>query len=134
MNALGKMVLDISSADLARVYGWLSTLERFVVSTIRAEEKFLFPLVGKLARKRRTGSDLPSILTPGGRTEAKRQVFKLLSDARKTRDVSAGETASKINALRYAQDQFGANILDYYGAMENFLPGFLKEHLRNGEN
>lgn len=132
-NALGKMVLDVSSADLARVYGWLGTLERFVVAALRAEEKFLYPLVDKLARKRRTGSDLPPMLTPSGRTEAKRQILELLSDARKTKDVSAGETASKINALRYALDQFGANILDYYGAMEKFLPGFLKERLRNGE-
>ncbi len=74
------------------------------------------------------------MLTPTGRASAKAQILDLLSAARKTRDVSMGETTAKINALRYALDQFGANILDYYGAMEKFLPGFFRTHLaRKGE-
>lgn len=130
-NALGKMVLDVPDADLARVYAWLGSLERFVDATLYAEQRFLYPLVDKTARKRRI--ELPEMLKPDGRASAKAQILELLADARKTRDVSAGETAAKIRALRYALDQFGANLLDYYGAMEKFLPKFLADHLRAGE-
>lgn len=130
-NALGKMVLDVPDADLARVYGWLGTLERFVDATLYAEQCFLYPIVDKTARKRKV--ELPEMLRPEGRASAKAQILELLSAARKTRDVSAGETGAKINALRYALDQFGANVLDYYSAMEKFLPKFFQEHLRAGE-
>lgn len=130
-NALAKMSLDVPDGDLARVYGWLGSLERFVDATLEAEHRFLYPVVDSLARKK--GVALPEMLTPRGRRDAREQILELLATARRTRDVSISETAAKINALRYALDQFGANILDYYASMERFLPKFLKTHVKKGE-
>eukprot|EP00171_Calliarthron_tuberculosum_P013754 IDg13754t1 len=61
-NALGKMMVDVPDADLARVYAWLGSLERFVDATLFAEQRFLYPLVDKTARKRRV--ELPDMLRP----------------------------------------------------------------------
>lgn len=137
-NALGKLLLDVSESDLARVYAWLGTLESFVKVVFEIQDEFIYPLID-LHMKSATGVDgrplhLPELLSIPGRKQAKSHVLDLLLDARKTRDVATGETIAKINALRYALDQFGANILDYFKEMEKFVPKLLKKAIRrNGE-
>lgn len=130
-NALGKMSLDVTETDLQRVYAWLGALEEFVDATLYAEDRFLYPLLDGIVKKKRV--TLPDMLQPRARSDAKQQIRELLYSARKTRDVATGETTAKINALRYALDQFAANILDYYSEMEKFIPKVFKTHLRNGE-
>lgn len=135
-NALGKLALDVAEADLARVYAWLGTLDRFVNAVLHAEDRFLYPIVDANMRKAKTADGtpvhLPELLSVRGRQAAKIQIRELLADARKTRDVATGATPAKINALRFALDQFGANVLDYFAAMERFVPKLLKKGLRNG--
>lgn len=136
-NALGKLNLDVAAADLDRVYAWLGTLDYFISATLAAEDKFLYPIIDANIRKAKTADGnpayLPEFLSIHGRRSAKAQIRELLTNARKTRDVATGETSAKINALRYALDQFGANVLDYYAAMEKFVPKLLKKSLRNGQ-
>eukprot|EP00177_Eucheuma_denticulatum_P005491 GFKZ01009983.1.p1 GENE.GFKZ01009983.1~~GFKZ01009983.1.p1 ORF type:complete len:378 (-),score=83.02 GFKZ01009983.1:1716-2849(-) len=136
-NALGKMTLDIADADLARVYAWLGTLHTFVAAVLDAEHRLLYPLVDNNLKKlpHQDGAPvyLPELLSVRGRTDAKMQIMDLLEAARKTRDVATGETSAKIVALRYALDQFGANILDYFAAMEKVVPKILKKTLRHGQ-
>lgn len=136
-NALGKLILDVTEADLARVYAWLGTLDAFVKVVFEIEDNFVYPLVDTHVRNARTAAGepvyLPELLSARGRREAKAHVVDLLSDARKTRDVVTGETVAKVNALRYALDQFGANILDYFSAMERFAPKLLKKAVKHGE-
>lgn len=136
-NALGKLLLDVAEADLARVYAWLGTLDTFVQVVFAIEDKFIYPMVDTHVRNARTADGepvyLPELLSARGRQEAKAHVLDLLADARKTRDVATGETVAKIVALRYALDQFGANILDYFSAMEHFAPKLLKKAVKNGE-
>lgn len=135
-NALGKLSLDVAEADLTLVYTWLGTLHHFVSAVFVAEDRFLYPLVDANMKKAKTSDGtpvyLPELLSVRGRKNAKDMVMDLLSTARKTRDVATGETPAKINALRYALDQFGANILDYFAAMERFVPKLFKKALRNG--
>lgn len=136
-NALGKLLLDVEPGDLARVYAWLSTLDSFVRAVFIAEDKFVYPLVDTHVRNARTSDGspvyLPELLSVRGRREAKAHVLELLASARKTRDVATGETPAKINALRFALDQFGANILDYFAAVERFAPRLFKKAIKNGE-
>lgn len=136
-NALGKLQLDVAEPDLARVFAWFGTLDEFVTAVFDVEDRFLYPLVDHHVKNARTSDGqpvyLPELLSVRGRRAAKEQVLQLLSVARKTRDVATGETPAKINALRYALDQFGANILDYFAAMERFFPKLLKKAVRNGE-
>ncbi|CDF37306.1 unnamed protein product [Chondrus crispus] len=135
-NALGKLALDVGEADLARVYAWLGTLDRFVAALLTAEDRFVYPLVDANLRKAKTPEGaqlhLPELLSLRGRDVAKTRIRELLADARKTRDVATGATRAKINALRFALDQLGANLLDYFAAMEKFVPKLLKKALRNG--
>lgn len=136
-NALGNLILDVPDADLSRFYAWLATLKRFVSAVFAAEDKFLYPLVDTAVKKAKTpeGNDvyLPEMLSVRGRYNAKTQVLELLTNARKTRDVATGEIPAKIHALRYALDQFGANILDYFATVDKFVPKLLKRALKNGE-
>lgn len=135
-NALGKLTLDVAEADLARVYAWMGTLDRFVNAVFKAEDRFLYPVIDTNIRKAKTADGspvyLPELLSVRGRQKAKLHILELLSSARKTRDVATGETTAKINALRYALDQFGAKILDYFVSMEKFVPKMLKKGLKNG--
>ena len=135
-NALGKLSLDIVEADLARVYAWLGTLNSFVTAVFDAEDRFLYPIIESNIKKARTSDGqpvtLPELLSVRGRHHAKTHILELLSTARKTRNVATGEITAKINALRYALDQFGANMLDYFAAMERFVPKLLKKAIRNG--
>lgn len=135
-NALGKMSLDVAESDLARVYAWLGTLQSFVQAVLKAEDRLLYPLVDNNVKKTKTKEGapvyLPELLSVRGRREARATIMDLLETARKTRDVATGETAAKIVALRYALDQFGANVLDYFSVMEKFVPKLLKGTLRKG--
>lgn len=135
-NALGKLNLDVTEADLARVYGWLGTLDHFVSAVFKVEQTFLYPIIDANVRKAKSSDGspvvLPHMISIEGRHSASTHVMDLLSIARKTRDVATGETSAKIHALRYALDQFGANILDYFATMELFVPKLLKKALRNG--
>lgn len=136
-NALGKLLLDVGDNDLARVYAWLATLEAFVRVVFDVEDLFVYPLLDSHVRNARTSDGtpvyLPELLSVRGRKEAKGHVLDLLSGARKTQDVATGEIPAKISALRYALDQFGANMLDYFAAMEKFAPKLLKKALKHGE-
>lgn len=136
-NALGKLVIDVGDSDLARVYAWLGTLDSFVRVVFEIEDHFIYPLVDTHVKNARTSDGnpvyLPELLSVRGRREAKSHVLDLLSDARKTRDVATGENIAKVHALRYALDQFGANILDYFSAMEKFAPKLFKKSIKNGE-
>ncbi|CAN8067360.1 unnamed protein product [Agarophyton chilense] len=136
-NALGKLQLDVADADLARVYAWLGTLEAFVRAVFNAEARFVFPLIDANLQKATTSDGkpacLPELISVRGRVNAQQRIFELLHTARNTRDVATGETVAKINALRYALDQFGANVLDYFAAIERFAPKLFKKALRNGQ-
>lgn len=136
-NALGKMTLDIQEADLARVYAWLGTLHTFVAAILDAQDRLLYPLVDANIKKAKksdgTPTSLPELLSVRGRKEAKLQILELLEAARKTRDVATGETPAKIVALRYALDQFGANVLDYFASVEKVVPKVLKKVLKHGQ-
>lgn len=136
-NALGKLQLDVADADLARVYAWLGTLESFVRAVFNAEARFIFPLLDANVVKATTADGkqlyLPELISVRGRVTAQQRIFDLLKTARKTRDVATGETVAKINALRYALDQFGANVLDYFAAVEKIAPKLFKRTLRNGQ-
>lgn len=135
-NAIGKLLLDVGENDLARVYSWLESLEAFVKVVYDVEDRFIYPLIDSHVRNARTADGapvfLPELLSARGRKEAKTHVLDLLSAAIKTQDVATGKIPAKINALRYALDQFGANILDYFAAMEKFAPKLLKKALKNG--
>lgn len=136
-NALGKMTLDVEEADLARVYAWLGTLHSFVFAVLDAQDRLLYPLVDANLRKAKKNDgapmDLPEMLSVTGRKEARVQILELLETARKTRDVATGQAPAKIVALRYALDQFGANVLDYFAAVEKVVPKLLKKTLKHGE-
>ncbi|KAI0567574.1 hypothetical protein FGB62_1g527 [Gracilaria domingensis] len=136
-NALGKLQLDVADADLARVYAWLGTLEAFVRAVFNAEARFVFPLIDANVHKATTSDGkpvyLPELISVRGRVNAQQRILELLATARKTRDVATGETVAKITALRYALDQFGANVLDYFAAIERFAPKLFKKVLRNGQ-
>lgn len=135
-NALGKLLLDVSDVDLARVYAWLGTVDAFVQVAFDVEDRFVYPMIDTHIRNAKTSRGepvlLPELLSVHGRDQSRSQVRELLSAARKTRDVATGETAAKIHALRYALDQFGASILDYFAAMERFAPKLLKKTVKNG--
>lgn len=135
-NALGNVALDVSQPDLDRVYAWLGTLYQFVEVVFRVEDLFMYPLVDSNIKKVESSTGGPvyftELLSVRGRKNAKEMVLDLLDTARKTKDVSKGETMAKIHALRYALDQFGANILDYFAAVEKFVPKLFKKTLRNG--
>lgn len=136
-NALGKLTLDIPNADFVRVYAWLGSLHTFITALFVAEHRFLYPLIDQCMKKAKTPDGaqlyLPEALTVRGRQNAKATILDLLSNARKTRDVATGETPAKINALRYALDEFGRSILDYFAAMEKFVPKLLKRSIRKGD-
>lgn len=135
-NALGKLLLDVTEVDLARVYAWLGTLDKFVRIVFEVENRFVYPLIDTHVRNATTADGqpvyLPELLSTRGRTEARTHVCELLDAARKTRDVATGEISAKIHALRYALDQFGGSILDYFAAMERFGPKLLKKAVKNG--
>lgn len=135
-NALGKLLLDVTEVDLARVYAWLGTLDKFVHIVFEVEDHFVYPLIVTHVRNATTADGqpvyLPELLSTRGRDEARNHVCELLEAARKTRDVATGETSAKIHALRYALDQFGGSILDYFAAVERFGPKLLKKAVKNG--
>lgn len=130
-NALTKMVYDVAEADLARVYAWLGSLDRFVTAIFDAEERFLYPLVDSALR--RIGMPCPARLVMVQRTKTKHEILDLLSATRKTRDVASTEVRARIYALRYAMDQFGERILEYLHFTEGFIPKLFKSGLKNGE-
>lgn len=135
-NALGKLLLDVTEVDLARVYAWLGTLDMFVRIVFEVEDRFVYPLIDTHVQNASTANGdpvyLPELLSVRGRKEARTHVGELLEGARKTRDVATGETSAKIHALRYALDQFGGSILDYFAAMERFAPKLFKKAVKNG--
>jgi hypothetical protein len=129
-NALAKMALDVADADLARVYAWLGSLDRFVGACFEAEERFLYPLVDQALR--RLATPYPPSLVLIQRTSAKHNILDLLSAARKTRDVATAENRARINALRYALDRFGEAVLAYFSFTEGFMPKLFRAGLKNG--
>lgn len=130
-NALEKMALDIVEADLARVYAWLGSFDRFLGTIFDAEERFLYPLVDNALRKLAIPQPPDFVLLQ--RTATKHNILDLLSAARKTRDVATGEIRGRIIALRYALDRFGEAILDYFAFTEGFIPKLFKAGLKHGE-
>lgn len=130
-NALAKMSHDVAAPDLARVYGWLGTLDGFVCACFEAEERFLYPLVEQASR--RLGAACPQGLEPRCRVQAKKDIRALLQAAMKTRDVTSSETRGRIKALRYALDQFGEAVLAYFSLKEGFIPKLFRTGLKNGE-
>lgn len=133
-NALGKLLLDVSESDISHVYVWLNSLHAFVDVVFNVEDRFVYPLIDKHVRNAVTPEGqpvyLPELLSARGRNEARAHVRSLLDAARNTRDVATNETHAKIHALRFALDQFGASILDYFAAMERFAPKLFKKAVK----
>lgn len=131
-NALAKMANDVATSDLARVYGWLGTLDLFLRACFEAEERFLYPLVERASRN----SSIPchAKLLPTVRAQAKVRIVVLLQAAMKTRIVTSCEIRGRITALRYALDQFSNALLAYFAAKEACLPKLFLAGLKRGES